>query len=57
MHIINASFNDINAMDAIPYKIGAYYIFDREYVDFTRLFKITQLELFFVISYKKNLKF
>ena len=57
MHITNASVNDMNAMDVIPYEVGAYYIFDRGYVDFTRLFKITQLESFFVIRSKKNLKF
>ena len=57
VHITTASVNDMNAMDLIPYEVGAYYIFDRGYVDFTRLFKITQLESFFVIRSKKNLKF
>ena len=57
VHITTASVNDMNAMDVIPYEVGAYYIFDRGYVDFTRLFKITQLESFFVIRSKKNLKF
>src|SRR5690554_287684 len=57
VHITTASVNDMNAMDLIPYEVGAYYIFDRGYVDFIRLFKITQLESFFVIRSKKNLKF
>ena len=47
----------MNAMDVIPYEAGAYYIFDRGYVDYTRLFRITKLESFFVIRARKNLKF
>lgn len=56
MHVITASINDMNAMDVIPYEVGAYYIFDRGYVDYTRLFKITQLESHFVIRAKKKIK-
>jgi len=29
LHITDASVHDVNAMDSIPYEIGAYYIFDR----------------------------
>ncbi len=32
VHITTASVNDMNAMDVIPYEVGAYYIFDRGYV-------------------------
>jgi len=44
-------------MDYIQYKIGAFYIFDRGYIDFTRLYKITTLLAFFVTRAKSNLKF
>ncbi len=57
VHITNAKIHDANAMDLIPYESGAYYIFDRGYVDFSRLYKITQLSSFFVIRAKKNMKF
>lgn len=57
VHITAATVNDVNAMDVIPYETGAYYIFDRGYVDFTRLYRITQLESFFVVRAKKNLRF
>ncbi len=57
IHITEATIHDVNAMDVIPYEIGAYYIFDRGYVDFKRLFKITKLSSFFVIRAKSNLKF
>ncbi|MCX6233097.1 MAG: IS4 family transposase [Bacteroidetes bacterium] len=57
IHITTASVNDMNAMDVIPYESGAYYIFDRGYVDFTRLYKITNHSAYFVIRAKTNLKF
>jgi IS4 transposase len=44
-------------MDVIPYETGAYYVFDRGYVDYARLFKITLLAAFFVVRAKSNLKF
>lgn len=57
IHITAATVNDMNAMDVIPYESDAYYIFDRGYVDFTRLYKITNLSAYFVIRAKSNLKF
>jgi hypothetical protein len=57
IHITSASVNDMNAMDVIPYESEAYYIFDRGYVDFTRLYKITNHSAYFVIRAKSNLKF
>jgi hypothetical protein len=57
IHITAATVNDVNAMDVIPYESDAYYIFDRGYVDFTRLFKISNHSAYFVIRAKSNLKF
>lgn len=57
IHITEASIHDVNAMDFISYEVGAYYIFDRAYIDYKRLFEITQLSSFFVIRAKSNLKF
>lgn len=57
IHITDASVHDANTMDNIPYERGAHYIFNRTYVDYERLFKITQLDTFFVIRCKKNMKF
>ena len=52
-----ASVHDVNAMDAIPYEIGAYYIFDRTYDDFKRPFHIHQIGAFFVIRAKDNIRY
>jgi hypothetical protein len=57
IHVTEAKVNDVNAMDLIPYESESYYIFDRGYVDFTRLHKITNHSAYFVIRAKSNLKF
>jgi transposase len=57
IHITSASVNDVNAMDYITYEEGAYYIFDRGYVDFSRLHTITQRKAYFVIRAKSSLKY
>lgn len=57
VHITPASVNDMNAMDTLFYETDAYYILDRGYVDYTRLYKITQHSATFVIRAKSNLKF
>ncbi len=55
--ITTAKINDVNAMDVIPYESEAYYIFDRGYVVYTRLHKITNHSAYFVIRAKSNLNF
>jgi hypothetical protein len=57
LHFTTANMNDMNAMDVITYEVDAYYIFDRGYVDYQRLYKITLHEAFFVVRAKTNLKF
>ncbi len=57
MHVSAGSVHDVNAMDKITYESGSFYIFDRGYLDFERLFVIHQSKSFFVIRAKNNLKF
>jgi hypothetical protein len=57
VHITPATVNDVKAMDYLVFEPGAYYIFDRGYVDFGRLHRITSHSAFFVIRAKTNLKF
>ena len=56
VHITPASVHDMNAMDVIPYEHDAYYIFDRGYMDFARLYNVTRHSAYFVIRAKRNLK-
>lgn len=57
VHITPASVQDMNVMDYLFYETDAYYIFDRGYIDYTRLYKITQHSAFFVVRAKSNLQF
>jgi len=52
-----AKIHDVNFLDKIIFEIGAFYIMDRGYLDFDRLYQITTASAFFVIRAKKNLKF
>ena len=53
-HITEAKVNDMNAMDVIPYEEDSFYIFDRGYNDFERLFRINAIGAYFVVRGKKN---
>ena len=57
IHITEAKVNDVKAMDAIPYESRSYYIFDRAYNDYKRLFKIHMNDSFFVVRAKTNIKY
>ena len=56
-HITEASVHDSRAMKEIPYEAGSYYIFDRAYNNFRMLYRIHQIEAFFVVRAKKNLQY
>lgn len=57
IHITNGKVHDVNAMDLITYRPGAYYVMDRGYLDFARLFYLNQAKAYFVIRAKKNTKY
>jgi len=54
---LSAKLHDVNAMDFIPYESEAYYVFDRGYLDFKRLYHINEVSAYFVIRAKTNMKF
>lgn len=56
-HITAASVHDTKAMGEILYEPGSYYIFDRGYNDFKRLYRIHLIDAHFVIRAKKNLQY
>lgn len=57
MLITPAKTHDVNAMDWLHYESGSFYIFDRGYIDFSRLYRIDQSEAWFVIRSKDNMQF
>ena len=57
VHVSPASMHDVNAMDLLYYEPGGYYIFDRGYIDYKRLYRIHQSAACFVIRAKDNLQY
>lgn len=56
IHITEAKINDVKAMDVIPYESSSFYVFDRAYNDYHRLYKIHMMDSFFVVRAKTNIK-
>ena len=57
IHVSDGKMHDVNALDLIDFETGAFYLFDRGYIDFARLFAVTQAQAFFVTRAKSNMKF
>ena len=55
--ISGGKMHDVRILDQMEYQIGAYYIMDRGYVDFARLYHLHQKRAFFVTRAKKHMKF
>ena len=55
--ITDGKVHDVNAMDFITYQPGAYYVMDRGYLDFARLFTLNQSKAYYVIRAKSNTKY
>jgi hypothetical protein len=55
--ITDANFPDMKMLDHIPVALGAYYVMDRGYLDFIRLFRLHQAGGFFVVRNKHHVKF
>ena len=57
VHITEAKVHDMNAMDDIPYEVGSFYIFDRGYNDYSRLYTIHRIGATFILRAKNNVKY
>jgi len=57
IHITKASVHDVNLLDVLQYESGGYYILDRGYIDFKRLYRIHLHSAFFVTRTKTNFRF
>ncbi len=57
MHISPAKSHEVKVLDLMTFEAGAFYMVDRGYSDFKRLYRIDQSKAFFVIRAKKNLDF
>lgn len=57
IRITDGKVHDVNILDVLLPEPGAYYVMDRGYLDFERLYQVTQHRAFFVIRAKSNLQF
>lgn len=53
----NASLHDVNVLDVIAFEANSFYIMDRGYVDYKRLYRIDQCNAFFVTRAKDNMNY
>jgi hypothetical protein len=57
IHITDGKTHEVNILDDLLIEPGAYYLMDRGYLDFSRLYAIHQAQAFFVTRAKSNTKF
>jgi len=57
IHISDGKLHDVNVLDMLLPEPGAYYVMDRGYLDFKRLFRIHQSQAFFVTRAKRRFRF
>lgn len=55
IHISDGKMHDVNVLDILPLEANAFYVMDRGYVDFDRLYNIHQAGAFFVTRAKQNM--
>jgi len=57
IHISDGKMHDVNVLDLLIPEPAAFYVMDRGYVDFQRLYKLHLGSAFFVTRAKSNLKY
>jgi len=57
VHVSDGKMNDVRALDLLVIEPGAFYVLDRGYIDFARLYAFTQGLAFFVTRAKSTLDF
>ena len=55
IHISDGKLHDVNVLDILPIEAGAFYVMDRGYVDFARLYAMHQGGAFFVTRAKSGM--
>jgi transposase len=57
IHISDGKLHDVNVLDVLITEPGAFYVMDRAYLDFERLYRLHQCQSFFVTRARSNFKF
>jgi len=56
IHISDGKLHEVNTLDIVPFEPGSFYVMDRGYLDFSRLYNLSQASAFFLIRAKSNLQ-
>lgn len=57
VHVSGGKMADVTSLDLLPIEAGSFYVMDRGYTDFERLYRFTQSSAFFIIRAKRDLDF
>jgi hypothetical protein len=57
VYVTGGQVNDVNLLDQLLLEAGSFYLLDRGYVDFARLYIFTQACAFFITRARKDLQF
>jgi hypothetical protein len=57
VHVSGGKMADVTSLDLLPIEAGSFYVMDRGYTDFERLYRFTQGIAFFIIRAKRDLDF
>jgi len=55
IHISDGTLHDVNVLDILPVEAGSFYVMDRGYLDFSRLYAMHQAGAFFVTRAKRGM--
>ena len=55
LRVSHGKMHDVNILDELPIEPGAFYIMDKAYIDYARLYRLHQQAAFFLTRAKKNL--
>ena len=57
IYISEGNVHDVNILDHIEISKGGYYVMDKAYIDFERLYRIKKEKGYFVVRAKDNMKY
>ena len=55
IHVSDGKMHEVNVLDILPVEAGAFYVMDRGYLDFARLYNMHQAGAFFVTRTKRGM--
>ena len=56
IYISDGKLHDVNILDDMPMEAGAFYIMNRAYLDFERLYRINLCGSSFILRFRENTK-